>query len=99
MFDLSDPKMIWLNITNIVLGIVTLVCCVVVGYGVVQEILMRIRKSRTNPVISDDHTFLVPGLGVTMADGGKRIIKDSPAVSEKEQTSISKPNQKRDPKK
>lgn len=99
MFDLSDPKMFWLNITNIVLGIVTLVCCVVVGYGVVQEILVRIRKSRTAPAISDDHTFLVPGLGVTMADGGEKVAKTSPAVSGKEQTDVPKPDQKHDPKK
>ena len=66
MFDGSDPKMLWLNISNIALGIVTLVCWMVVGYGLVQEVLARKRKSKNTPVISDDHTFLVPGIGVTM---------------------------------
>ena len=83
MFDLSDPKMFWLNIANIGLGIVTLGCWVVVGFGVVQEILVHKRKSKNTPVTSDDHAFLVPGLGVTLADGGKRIDKDSCADSEK----------------
>jgi hypothetical protein len=85
MFDLSDPKMFWLNITNIALGMVTLVCLMLVGYGVVQEVLVRKHKSKNTLIASDDHTFLVPGLGVTLADGGKRIDKASPADSEKEQ--------------
>jgi hypothetical protein len=97
LFDLSDPKMFWLNITNIVLGIVTLVCCVIVGYGIVQEVLVRIRKSKTTPITSDAHAFLVPGLGITMADGGKRIDKASPVVSENGQTREVKPEQEHDP--
>jgi hypothetical protein len=99
MFDLTDPKTFWLNITNIMLGIATLACCVAVGYGVVQEVLARIRKSKTAPVISDDHAFVAPGLGITMADGGERVDKGSPAGSEKEQTIVLKLNQKHDAKK
>ena len=83
MFDGSDPKILWLNISNIALGIVTLVCWMVVGYGLVQEVLARKRKSKNTPVISDDHTFLVPGIGVTMADGGKRADAISQAMSNK----------------
>ena len=81
MFDLSDPNTFWLNVTNIVLGLVTLICCVVVGYGVVQEILVRVRKRKA--VEADDHAFLVSNLGLTMADGGERIEKSSLSVSEK----------------
>ncbi len=83
MLDGSDPKMLWLNITNIALGIVTLVCWILVGYGIVQEFRARKRKSKNTPVVSDDHAFLVPGIGITMADGGKRIDKSSSADSEK----------------
>ena len=99
MLDLSDPKMIWLNITNMVLGIVTIVCFVVVGYGLVQEILARISKSKTTPVASDDHAFVAPDLGVTMADGGERADTSTLAVSEKGQLVVSKPNKKRNSKK
>jgi hypothetical protein len=99
MFDLNDPKIFWLNITNIILGIVTLACCVAVGYGVVREVLARIRKSKTTPVISDDHTFLAHSLGITMTDGGERLDEGSPTVSEKDQTIILNRNQKHDPKK
>jgi len=91
MFDLSDPKIFWLNVTNIVLGIVTLVCCAVVGYGLVQEVLVRLRKSKSSSITDGEHTFLVSGVGVTMADGGKRIIETSPDL-EKEKASALKPN-------
>jgi hypothetical protein len=97
MFDLSDPKMLWLNITNIALGILALVCWLLVGYGIVQEVLARKCKSKNTPVISDDHTFLVPGLGVTMADGGKRVDAISRAMSKINRSGESKSNQKHNP--
>jgi hypothetical protein len=75
MFDMNDPNTFWLNVTNIGLGLITLVCVAVVGYGVVQEVLVRIRKTRTVFAEDDDHAFAVSGLGLTMADGGERIDK------------------------
>jgi hypothetical protein len=83
MFDMSDPNTFWLNITNITLGIVTLICCVVVGYAVVQEVLVHIKKRHAKLVESDDHALLVTGLGITMADGGVRVDDKHLAVSEK----------------
>jgi hypothetical protein len=94
MFDGSDPKMLWLNISNIALGIVTLVCWMVVGYGLVQEVLARKRKSKNTPVISDDHTFLVPGIVVMMADDGKGSMLFRRRCQIK-RTGGSKSNQKR----
>ena len=76
MFDLSDPNTFWLNVTNIVLGLVTLICCVAVGRGLYQELSVRLKKHSRVPVRSDDHAFLVPGLGLTMADGGERLDKN-----------------------
>jgi hypothetical protein len=98
MFDLSDPKMFWLNITNIMLGVAVLVCCVTLGYGIVQEVLIRIRKSRTAPAASDDHAFHTPDLGVTMADGGKRIDSTSNSVLKKKHANDLKRKGKEDPK-
>jgi len=95
MFDLNDPNTLWLNITNIALGVVTLICCVVVGYAVVQEVLVRIRKRKANLVEADDHSLLVTDLGITMADGGVRVDKKPLAVSEKGLTRNSTPKQKR----
>jgi hypothetical protein len=80
----SDPSTYWLNLTNAALGIVVLVCCVAIGFGVMQEIVAR-RKKRTalskldrevNELVatySDGHAFHIPELGVTMADGGEEL--------------------------
>jgi hypothetical protein len=61
----------WLDVTNIALGLVTLVCLLAVGTGIVQDLLPRFRRSAT----ADDHVTLTPDLGLTMADGGSRIEK------------------------
>ena len=79
MFDLSDPNTFWLNVTNIGLGFITFVCLIVVGYGVVQEVAARVKKSAL--VETDDHALVVTGLGITMADGGERIDKNALKVS------------------
>ncbi|MCZ2073937.1 MAG: hypothetical protein HUU41_12815 [Bryobacteraceae bacterium] len=82
---MDDPKTLWLNLTNIALGLVVLVCIAVVAYGVLQEFALR-RKKRAAAFIEidrdmknlaaaaahDDHAFHLPELGLTMADGGER---------------------------
>jgi hypothetical protein len=93
MFDINDPNTFWLNVTNIGLGVVTLICLAVVGYGVVQEVLVRVRKRRT--IEADDHAMLVPELGLTMADGGERIEKSDLSVTKKGLVQESKPKPKR----
>jgi hypothetical protein len=60
----------WLEFTNIALGLGTLVCVLVVATGVVRELRHRLASREK---LADDHAFHTPGLGVTMADGGKRI--------------------------
>jgi hypothetical protein len=97
MFDLSDPNTFWLNVTNISLGLVTLICLAVVGYSVVQEVLVRYRNRKT--IEADDHAFLATDLGLTMADGGERIKKSSLTVSEKGVVQESTPKQNPDSKK
>jgi hypothetical protein len=97
MFDLNDPNTFWLNVTNIALGLVTLICCAVVGYGVLQEVLVRYRHRKL--VEADDHAFLATDLGLTMADGGERIEKSSLSVSAKGEVQEAKPKQKKQGKK
>ena len=97
MFDISDPKMLWLNIANIALGLVTLVCWLVVGYGIVQEVHARKRKSKNTPAASDDHAFLNPGIGITMADGGERVDSISQTESKKRRAGGSKSDRKHNP--
>ena len=82
---MNDPSAYWLNLTNAALGIVVLICCVMVGFGVVQELAARRKKRATEGALDrevtnllagfDGHAFHVPGLGVTMADGGEELGK------------------------
>ena len=65
--DWNDPQTLWLNLTNIGLGVVTLVCVVAVGYNIVNELWVRKHATQT----SDAHAMHVPELGWTMADGGE----------------------------
>jgi len=86
----SDPSTYWLTITNIALGLVTVICCVAVAVGVLQELAAKRKKaaslSRLDHEVTDlvsaldSHMFNVPSLGVTMADGGEALPKnDLPA--------------------
>jgi hypothetical protein len=75
-----------LTITNIALGLATLICVVAIGIGVVQELAARSKKkaalckldSEVADLVAsfgDGHAFNVPSLGVTMADGGEELGK------------------------
>jgi len=85
---MSDPSTYWLTLTNVALGVVTLICCGAVAFGVLQELAARRKKraalSALDEEVSgllasyDGHTFNVPGLGVTMADGGEPVHKQEP---------------------
>ena len=83
---MSDPSTYWLTVTNIGLGLVTVVCCIAVGIGMFQELAARRRKhvamSKLDHEVADlvssfgdGHAFQIPGLGVTMADGGEELRK------------------------
>jgi hypothetical protein len=76
----------WLNITNFALGIVTLIALLVVFFAVSWDLLVR--KVGRAPVRADlsnldaelqallhggSHSLSVPGLGLTMADGGESV--------------------------
>jgi hypothetical protein len=87
----SDSQTLWLNIINLSLGLVTLVCIAAIGYGVFQDVRERSRKrasarsmDREVGVLGSrfgDHAFNMPGLGLTMADGGEPLKE--PAQSPK----------------
>jgi hypothetical protein len=83
---MNDPSTYWLTITNAALGVVVLICCFAVAIGVFQEIAARRKKvtaaSQLDREVSDlvaafqdGHTFHLPELGVTMADGGEELRK------------------------
>lgn len=72
--DWNDPQTLWLNLTNVGLGLVTLICVVAVAYNVVDELWVRRHATQTN----DTHAMHVPELGWTMADGGEPLGKSTP---------------------
>jgi hypothetical protein len=73
MLDWGDPETFWLNVMNAALGAVCLVCLALFAGGVVREIVARARRRRETVVQVRDHMFAVPGLGLTMADGGEPL--------------------------
>jgi hypothetical protein len=71
--DLTDPETLWVNVANIVLGLTTILCIGAVAWGVASELLARARRSWR--LASDDHAYSVPQLGLTMADGGEKLVE------------------------
>jgi hypothetical protein len=73
--DWGNPQTLWLNLTNLALGIVTLLGLLVVAGGIAQEVLAKRRKARELAGMDDEirHMLSVPELGLTMADGGEPI--------------------------
>jgi hypothetical protein len=71
----SDPQTLWLNITNLALGLVTLAAVGVLSASIVRELWLRRRRSaEVNGLDAElQHMMHVPELGWTMADGGKPV--------------------------
>jgi hypothetical protein len=79
--DWNDSQTLFLNWANLLLGLVVVVCLGVFAYGVLQDILAARRAraaqsnldSELNDLVSSmgAGAFHVPGVGLTMADGGE----------------------------
>lgn len=78
----------WLNMTNFALGIITVLAVVVVFFAVGWDLLVSKVHHRSvglenmnfnaldaelRAMLQGSHSLSVPGLGLTMADGGERI--------------------------
>ncbi|MGA2964768.1 MAG: hypothetical protein ABSD64_01055 [Terriglobales bacterium] len=82
----------WLQMTNLVLVLVTVLAGLVVTSAVGWELwIRRANKARAARSLDtemwamsrrDFHTFSVPGLGLTMADGGEKIEPSKAQSSE-----------------
>jgi hypothetical protein len=72
---MNDPGTYWLTLMNVALGVVVLICIAAVGVGVLQELAARHRRRVATAQIDQElsHMFQIPGLGVTMADGGEEL--------------------------
>jgi hypothetical protein len=78
----TGSEVLWLNLTNIALGVVVLICFVAIAVCAIHEgpTLRRKRAAVSAELdadmkkwFADDRTFHVPELGITMADGGERV--------------------------
>jgi hypothetical protein len=71
----SDPQTLWLNITNLALGLVTLAALVLLSAVTARELLARRRRAREVDGLDAElhHMMHVPDLGWTMADGGEPL--------------------------
>ena len=76
MVNWSDPQTFWLNVMNAALGAVCLVCVALFLVSVAQEIGAWLRQRSVRLAQLRDHAFSVPGLGLTMADGGEPLDQD-----------------------
>ncbi len=71
----NDPGVMWLNVTNAILGMCVAVCVLVLMAGVAREVAGRIRqrlKARSY-IVYDPYTSSSAELGLTMADGGEPV--------------------------
>lgn len=73
MFDFTDPNTVWLNLTNLGLGLVTIIAVVVVGVTIAREITERIRLRVPATQPDESHELFLADLGLTMADGGEPV--------------------------
>jgi hypothetical protein len=86
----------WLNLTNIALGVVVFLALLLVGYGVIWEVVIRRKKhaglrdmdSEMESMLNKEfsHSLSVPELGLTMADGGEHLkpASQKPAEEKKQ---------------
>ena len=74
--DWNDPQTLWLNLTNLALGVAALVCVAAVGFNIVRELLARRHahasdKELNGMLAAQSHAMHMGDLGWTMADGGE----------------------------
>jgi hypothetical protein len=77
MIDWGDPEKLWI-MTNWCLWGAVVVSGLVIGREILKAVRLQFRPQEC-PATLDDHAFLVPELGMTMADGGKRTDAPSSA--------------------
>ena len=74
MIDLTNPETLW-TLTNQCIAAVVVVSGFIVARDIVKHLQFQFQP-KTQRVRFDDHSFFVPELGLTMADGGERTDKD-----------------------
>lgn len=74
MTDWMNTETFWLNATNALLGLFTLVALLLVLVAAGHDIAAKWRAMRAAAREGVDlHAMQVPALGLTMADGGEKV--------------------------
>ena len=68
---MTEAEVFELNIVNALLGLATVICILAVVWGIVSEVAARMRARVA--AFADSHTFAMPEVGLTMADGGEKV--------------------------
>lgn len=92
--DWNNSQTLWLNVTNLALGIATLLAFGVLAYGLFGDLLAMRKRSNVMGKLDEElrnlvgagsgaHLMPVEGMGLTMADGGEPLppAKADPAPS------------------
>lgn len=93
MFGIDwNDQTLWLNVTNVALGVVTVTALLVASIAVARELAARHRHVRDAAALDDElrtmfradspYAMPVPGLGLTMADGGEPLKAESAGGAE-----------------
>jgi hypothetical protein len=79
----SDSQTLWLNLTNLALGLVTVAAVRIVAVTIIRDLVWKWHKARAFDHLDAEmrammsagpaHVLKVPELGLTMADGGEPI--------------------------
>ncbi|HXI03395.1 MAG TPA: hypothetical protein VNI57_09480 [Candidatus Saccharimonadales bacterium] len=71
MTDWTDPEAFWLNVTNALLGLVTIAAFLAVAVAAFYDVVVKWVRRRAESQATEPHAYRAPALGLTMADGGE----------------------------
>jgi hypothetical protein len=71
--DWSNPETLWINVTNLAMGLFVLLALVGMAWAFVGDLRDKSKaNAQQRPAAGlSAHTFFEPELGLTMADGGE----------------------------
>lgn len=88
--DWSNSETLWLNLTNLGLGLIVLACLAVVTRALLSDLRerskFRLRVSGMDREVKDllsGHVMPTPELGLLMADGGEPVEEEGKAPRKK----------------
>lgn len=104
--DWSNSQTLWLNITNLALGIATVLALGALAYGLLGDLVAARKRSHAMQQMDGDlrnlmgagsgaHLMPVEGMGLTMADGGEPLPPATKAKREPGPSKVFKPRNRK----